>query len=178
MRQCFQAHDVILGVVLWFGLTEPSPDPSNWGYDLMINPDLAKWFSSINLLSCTYTADASETYSCKICRHSSVLIMDYCPRVSVFFMAALSQKTLNRPHTGFGIFSLFFFFLREHSAAHCFYLVVMYNVFSLQQGFHVFLTMLSLGTWCQEERISGKETFYWRGGEKRHDRREHCRREK
>ena len=79
-------------------------------FPVSINPDLAKWCSYINVLSCTHTVDASESYSPEICRHSSVLIMVYCSWVSAFPMAVTSTNALNTLHTGFvlGIFPIFF----------------------------------------------------------------------
>lgn len=111
VRQCFQAHDVILGLSCELdSVNLVGPFQLRMLYDLMINPDLAKWFSSINVLSCTYTVDASESYSHEIFRHSSVFIMDYCPWVSAFLMAALSTKTLNRhtPHRLWHFSPIFF----------------------------------------------------------------------
>lgn len=80
-------------------------------FPVNFNPDLAKWCSYINILSCTYAVDASEDYSPEIFQHSSALIVLYCSGVPAFPVAVTSTKPLNRPHTGsaLGFFFLFFF---------------------------------------------------------------------
>ena len=54
----------------------------------------------MNILSCTWAVDASETYSSEIFQRSSALIMLYCSGVPAFSEAVTSTKPLNRPHTG------------------------------------------------------------------------------